>query len=146
MKKDLLWFCKIRKILLHRRWRYYKICGLKRFNNLPIVYGDKENFKNFYAHHKKIKFPYKWNKIFYFFESNRWDLITIKDKIVKLPKENYVEHKKFLDIKEKQTLKNTNLLITELKINLSLNKIWKLIQLIFWFKLMKQSHPCCCWL
>ena len=101
-------------ILQNKREKFYftedgdiiKFVSLKRFNNLPIVYGDKENFKNFYAHLKKLNFPINEIKSFYFFESKRWDLITIKDKIVKLPKENYVESiKNFLDIKEKANFK-----------------------------------------
>ena len=40
----------------------------------------------------KLKnFPINEIKTFYLFESNRWDLITKKNQIIKLPKNNYFE-------------------------------------------------------
>ena len=79
---------------------------LEKYKYLPIVFGDRDNFKKFYNSLKILNFPIEEIKEFYLFESNRWDLITIKDKIVKLPKENYVESiKNFLDIKEKANFK-----------------------------------------
>ena len=39
----------------------------------------------------KINFPIDQIKSFYFFEANRWDLLTRKNKLIKLPVDNYLE-------------------------------------------------------
>ena len=50
----------------------------------------------------KINFPIDQIKSFYFFEVNRWDLITINNKTIKLPIKNYEKSlKSFLKINEK---------------------------------------------
>ena len=64
---------------------------LENFKNLPIVDGNRENFKILYNNLKKINFSIKQIKKFYYFESNRWDLLTLKDKTVKLPINNYTK-------------------------------------------------------
>ena len=64
---------------------------IENFKNLPIVDGNKENFKILYNNLKKINFSIKQIKKFYYFESNRWDLLTLKDKTVKLPIKNYTK-------------------------------------------------------
>ena len=75
--------------------------ALKKFNNLPIVFGDKKNFEVFYKSLKKINFPFKEIKIFYLFETGRWDLLTIKDITIKLPINNYEKSlENYLDIKD----------------------------------------------
>ena len=62
---------------------------LKRFKDLPLVFGDKKNFSIFYKNLKIINFPIHDIKTFYLFESKRWDLLTDKDQLIKLPKNNY---------------------------------------------------------
>lgn len=62
---------------------------LKRFKDLPLVFGDKKNFSIFYKNLKIINFPINDIKTFYLFESKRWDLLTDKDQLIKLPKNNY---------------------------------------------------------
>ena len=62
---------------------------LKRFKDLPLVFGDKKNFSIFYKNLKIINFPIHDIKTFYLFESKRWDLLTDKDQLIKLPKSNY---------------------------------------------------------
>ena len=63
--------------------------NFKRFENLPLVFGDGKNFKIFLDEIQKINFPVKQIKKFYFFESKRWDLVTINDQVIKLPIYNY---------------------------------------------------------
>ena len=53
-----------------------------------MVFGDGKNFKIFLDEIQKINFPVKQIKKFYF-ESKRWDLVTIKDQVIKLPIYNY---------------------------------------------------------
>ena len=75
---------------------------LKDFDKLPLVFGNKENFKPFYYNLMVINFPIEEIKTFYFFESRRWDLITNKNQTIKLPENNYNESlKNFLKIKDK---------------------------------------------
>ena len=87
---------------------YYTIDGniinfiyYKKFENLPIVFADKQSFKNFYSDLKKIKFSISDTKTIYFFEANRWDILTKKNKLIKLPIHNYLESlKNFNTLKE----------------------------------------------
>ena len=87
---------------------YYTIDGdiinfiyYKKFENLPFVFADKQNFKNFYSDLKKIEFSISEIKTIYFFEANRWDLLTRNDKLIKLPIDNYLESlKNFNTLKE----------------------------------------------
>ena len=73
-----------------------------KFDDLPIVFGDKKNFAIFYDKLKKNHFPLEEIKIFYLFESKRWDLITKKNQTIKLPIKNYIESLvNFINIKDK---------------------------------------------
>ena len=84
-------------VLQNKQSKYYytdkgdviNYINLKEFENLPIVFGDKENFKFFYDNLIKIKFPTNEITKFYLFESKRWDLITKKNQTIKLPIKNY---------------------------------------------------------
>ena len=62
---------------------------IKKFEDLPTVFGDEKNFLTFYVNMKNINFPFKEIKTFYLFESKRWDLLTLKNQLIKLPINNY---------------------------------------------------------
>jgi len=80
---------------------------LKIFENLPIVFGDKKNFKNFYDNLKNINFPIEEIKKFYLFESKRWDILTYKNQLIKLPIKNYEESlKNFINLKDQKNFEN----------------------------------------
>ncbi len=81
VKKKKYYFTKKNKII-----RYYY---LENFKNLPVVFGSKENFQKFYKDLKQINFPMKLIKKYYFFESRRWDLLTVENQTVKLPINDY---------------------------------------------------------
>ncbi len=75
---------------------------LEEFKNLPLVFGDAKNFKNFYDNLQKIDFPLNEIKTFYFFESKRWDLLTKENQLIKLPIKQYNKSlQNFKDIKDK---------------------------------------------
>ena len=79
---------------------------LEDFNNLPVVFGKKENFRIFYQNLKKMNFPFNLIKNYYFFESNRWNLETYEKKIIKLPTENYIESlKNFIKLQKTNDFK-----------------------------------------
>ena len=76
--------------------------SLVEFQNLPVVFGDRDNFKDFYNNLKKIRYPVNSIKSLYYFESQRWDLLTKKNKLVKLPNKNYMKSLvNFLSIKDR---------------------------------------------
>ena len=64
---------------------------LDKFEGLPIVFGDKKNFQVFYNDLKNINFPISEIKVFYLFESKRWDLVTNNNQTIKLPIKNYIK-------------------------------------------------------
>ena len=62
---------------------------IKTFKNLPTVFGDEKSFSSFYLNLKNINFPFEEIKTFYLFESKRWDLLTFKNQLIKLPINDY---------------------------------------------------------
>jgi len=62
---------------------------IKKFEDLPTVFGDEKSFSTFYVNLRNINFPFKEIKTFYLFESKRWDLLTLKNQLIKLPINNY---------------------------------------------------------
>ena len=64
---------------------------IQDYKNLPIVFGDIDNFEIFFKNLKKINFPLELIKKYYFYESKRWDM-EIEDKIIiKLHPKNYTK-------------------------------------------------------
>lgn len=63
--------------------------NFEKYKNLPYVFGDKENFEIFYNDLRQIDFPLNHIKKYTLYESNRWDLETENNKIIKLPIKNY---------------------------------------------------------
>jgi cell division protein FtsQ len=98
-------------ILIYKKQRFYisdnmeliNYSDLEEYKNLPVVFGDKENFKIFYKNLKKINFPLDLIKNYYLFELNRWDLETYSNKLIKLPSENYSKSlKNFINLNKKK--------------------------------------------
>ena len=74
---------------------------LEEFGNLPIVYGDRRSFTDFYKVLKKINYPFNEIEKFYLFESKRWDIVTKDQQTIKLPIKNYeISLKNFIDLKD----------------------------------------------
>ena len=101
-------------ILQKKKERFYlsekieliKFENLHIYKDLPIIFGNEKDFQIFYYNLKKVNFPLESIKKYYFFESNRWDLITQDEKTIKLPSINYIESlKNFLDIKYRNEFK-----------------------------------------
>ncbi len=97
---------KKKKFYLTKKNLLINYTKIKRFEDLPVVFAEKENFEKFYSELKEIKFPIKIVKAFYFFESKRWDLLTINNKTIKLPIKDYdASLKNFINIKKKENFK-----------------------------------------
>ena len=98
---------KKKKYYLSERIDLIEFENPKNYQDLPYIFGNKENFKIIYDDLKKINFPLNLVKKFIFYDSNRWDLETIDKKIVKLPNKNYTQSlENFLKIKDKKRFKN----------------------------------------
>ena len=74
---------------------------LENYKDLPIVFGKRKNFKILFKALNEINFSIDQIKKFYFFESNRWDLLTYQNKLIKLPNKDYL-----LSLKNYLILKN----------------------------------------
>ena len=66
-----------------------KFIEIDELSNLPLIFGDYRSFSNFYKILKKVNFPLSEIKIFYLFESKRWDIVTKNNQTIKLPIKNY---------------------------------------------------------
>ena len=72
---------------------------LQNNKDLPYVFGNKEDFKLLYKNLSKINFPINIIKKYTLYESGRWDIVTVNDKIIKLPLKNYEQNlKNYMDI------------------------------------------------
>jgi len=79
----------------------------KNFNqDLPIVFGNKDDFKIFYKNLIKIDFPVNLITKYMLYESNRWDLETTDNTTIQLSSKNYIKNlKSYLNLKRKNNFK-----------------------------------------
>lgn len=78
----------------------------KNYQDLPYVFGNQEDFKNFYEDLNKIDFPLNLIKKYILYDAGRWDLETIDKKIIKLPNKDYIESlQSYLNLKNKSEFK-----------------------------------------
>ena len=97
-------------ILLNKKNKFYlsekidliEFKNLQNYQTLPYVLGNKDDFKIFYSNLKRINFPLDIIKKYTLFETNRWDLETKNNQVIKLPSKNYTKSlKNFLNLKNK---------------------------------------------
>ena len=129
---------KKKKFYISNKGKLINFRNISRYSDLPTVFGSGENFYSLYKELQKIRFPMETLKAFYFFESGRWDLKTVDNKIIKLPVKNYLSSlKNFMNSKEDKSFYNYKIfdyriqdqiiqLAGENKLNLSRNKSYKL--------------------
>jgi cell division protein FtsQ len=91
-----------------------------KLNNkkLPYIFGkfNSEDFLFFKNNIEKSKFTFSRLKTLYFFPSNRWDVLTSEDILIKLPQDNILESLNFAyKIISSNDFKNKNLI--DLRIN-----------------------------
>ena len=65
----------------------------KNNKKLPYIFGkfDSNEFLIFKKNIEQSKFAFKGFKTLYFFPSNRWDILTNDDILIKLPQDNFLE-------------------------------------------------------
>ena len=64
---------------------------IKKYANLPVIFGNQKNFDLFLKELKNHIFSEDQIKAFYYFDIGRWDIILKNDKTIKLPEKNYLE-------------------------------------------------------
>ena len=95
-------FDKKNKFYLSEKIDLIEFKNLPNYQNLPYVLGNKDDFKIFYNNLIKINFPLNVVKKYTLYETNRWDIETKNNQIIKLPSKNYLKSlKNFLILKSK---------------------------------------------
>ncbi len=84
-------FSNKKKFYLSKKIDLIDFKKIKEYENLPYIFGNKDEFKIFYYELKKINFPISQIKKFTLFETKRWDLETFDNKLIKLPTQNYIK-------------------------------------------------------
>ena len=101
---------KKRKFYLSEKIELIEFNNLFNYQNLPYILGSKDDFEIFYEKINKIDFPIKKIKKYIFYETNRWDLETTDDKIIKLPSKNYTKSLlNYLNLTSKKEFKKYNI-------------------------------------
>ena len=80
---------------------------------LPYIFGEfnSKDFLSFKRDIAKSKFNFNKFKILYFFPSNRWDILTYDDILIKLPQENIIKSLNLVyKIISSKEFKNKNLI------------------------------------
>ena len=93
---------KKKKFYLSEKIDLIQFKDIPNYQNLPYIYGNKDDFKIFYNNLKKTNFPLDTIKKYILHETNRWDLETKNNKIIKLPSKNYIKSlESYLNLKNK---------------------------------------------
>tara|TARA_E500000178_G_scaffold350620_1_gene409958 strand:- start:2024 stop:2680 length:657 start_codon:yes stop_codon:yes gene_type:complete len=80
-----------KKFYLSDKIELIEFKNLPNYQTLPYVLGNVNNFKIFYTKLKNINFPLDIITKYTFYETNRWDLETKNNQIIKLPSKNYTK-------------------------------------------------------
>jgi len=103
-----IFFDENKRHLLLEEGEIIKNYNQEKFRYLPLVYGKmaRKFFFKFYSELEKTNFEMKNVKQFYYHDSNRWDILLIDKKFIKLPEENYVASvREFMNIYNKEKFK-----------------------------------------
>ena len=101
-------------ILLNKKKKFYlsdkieliDFVNIKKYQGLPYVFGNRNDFKIFYSDLKKIDFPFDLISKYTLYESKRWDLETTDKIVIKLHSKNYLKNiNNYLDSRNKQNFK-----------------------------------------
>ena len=89
------------KFFLGKKFDIIDYKKIDKFKNLPVIYGDKKNYKELFQNLKSINFPTNLVAKYFLLDSKRWNLELIDQKLIKLPPKDYKKSlKNFLTIKE----------------------------------------------
>ena len=97
---------KKKKFYLSKKIDLIEFKDLPDYQNLPYVFGNKDEFEIFYNNLIEINFPFNQIKKYTLYETNRWDLLTKNNNMIKLPSKNYMESlKNYLNLQNKNDFK-----------------------------------------
>ena len=95
-------FDKKNKFYLSEKIDLIEFKNLPNYQTLPYVLGNKDDFKIFYNNLIKINFPLNVVKKYTLYSTDRWDIETKDNQVIKLPSKNYLKSlKNFLILKSK---------------------------------------------
>ena len=95
-------FDKKNKFYLSEKIDLIEFRNLPNYQTLPYVLGNKDDFKIFYDNLIKINFPLNVVKKYTLYSTDRWDIETKDNQVIKLPSKNYLKSlKNFLNLKSK---------------------------------------------
>jgi len=84
-------FYKKKNYYLSKKIELIEFTKLSKYEDLPYVIGDYKKFKELFVTLEKLNFPFYTVKRFALYESNRWDIETKNNQIIKLPVINFEE-------------------------------------------------------
>ena len=91
-----------KKFYLSKKIDLIEYRKILKYDNLPIVEGEPNNFKILFNDLIKINFPIDQIFRYRHFEVKRWDIEMTNKKILKLPKKNYTKSLvNFMQVKDK---------------------------------------------
>ena len=91
-----------KKYYLGKKTDLIEFRKISKYENLPIVNGEPNNFKKLFNDLIKINFPTNQILRYRYFKANRWNIEMIDKKILKLPEKNYTKSlANFMSIKDK---------------------------------------------
>ena len=105
-------------VLLNKKDKFYlseklDLIEFKNFpiyQNLPYVFGSKDEFQILYNSLIKINFPFNQIKKYTLFETNRWDLETKDNNTIKLPSKDFIKSlENYLSIRNKKNFIKYNI-------------------------------------
>ncbi len=103
-------FNKKDKFYLSERLDLIEFKNFPNHQNLPYVFGNKDEFQIFYNSLIKINFPFNQIKKYTLFETNRWDLETKDNNIIKLPSKNFIKSlENYFSIRNKKNFTKYNI-------------------------------------
>ena len=103
-------FNKKNKFYLSEKIDLIEFKNLPNYRTLPYVLGNKDDFKIFYKNLKKINFPLDIIKKYSLYKTNRWDLETKDNQVIRLPSKNYTKSlENFLNLKSKNNFEKYKL-------------------------------------
>tara|TARA_E500000178_G_scaffold317665_1_gene338373 strand:- start:272 stop:928 length:657 start_codon:yes stop_codon:yes gene_type:complete len=103
-------FNKKDKFYLSEKLDLIEFKNFPNYQNLPYVFGNKDEFQILYNNLIKINFPFDQIKKYTLFETNRWDLETKNNNIIKLPSKDFIKSlENYLSIRNKKNFTKYNI-------------------------------------
>ena len=105
-KQIAILFNKKEKFYLSEKIDLIEYKNLPIYQNLPYIFGNEYEFKILHNNLTEINFPLNQIKKYTLYETNRWDLETKNNNIIKLHPKNYTKSlKNYLNLQNKSNFK-----------------------------------------